>query len=380
MRQYSHLKIHLLIPTDVYEVDSKETVVVQAILFDLDGVLPELDLLLREAVQDALSQWKLPQAAVKEQVWPRGELQHYLEHLSQEQDVPRAELQANISQQFLLQIKAGNQIQRELYSLYLNAKLAGLPVVCVSKKTEDDVISLFQWFNREHGASQNSLQLLPWQEDVESYQTAVTNAGLVTEQSLFFSASEMAVRAASSTGSLVIALSDENGEKAFISAGAAATIRSLTEFGFFTTLAEFRRNGKRLVARQAAYLSRLNAYTPYSNFKVGAAIVSSNSGKIYAGCNVENSSYGATICAERGAIMQAIAAEGDLSIDLVVIVSDDTPPAVPCAMCLQVFAEFSHPKTDFSLYDLNGKVRHFSFEELLPHPFLLGEKRELLPE
>ena len=78
---------------------------------------------------------------------------------------------------------------------------------------------------------------------------------------------------------------------------------------------------------KAALSARMNAYTPYSEYKVGAAVLSASSGRIYKGCNIENSSYGATICAERNAVTTALAAEGALGIDLLVVASEDYPPA-----------------------------------------------------
>lgn len=121
--------------------------------------------------------------------------------------------------------------------------------------------------------------------------------------------------------------------------------------------------------------ARLNAYTPYSNYKVGAAVLSARTGKIYSGCNVENSSYGATVCAERNAILHAIAQEGDLGIDVVVVVSDDFPPAPPCAQCLQVLAEFSKKETSIILVSINGESVEYKFSELLPNPFIFPTKR-----
>ncbi|OHD33999.1 MAG: cytidine deaminase [Spirochaetes bacterium GWC2_52_13] len=132
----------------------------------------------------------------------------------------------------------------------------------------------------------------------------------------------------------------------------------------------------RFKARETASQVRLNAYAPYSKFQVGAAVVSASSGTIYHGCNVENSSYGATICAERGALMEAVAQEGDFRIDMVVVVSDDNPPAPPCALCLQVLAEFAADDTVVHLYDTKGNSETYRFDELLPHPFIFPTQRD----
>lgn len=120
---------------------------------------------------------------------------------------------------------------------------------------------------------------------------------------------------------------------------------------------------------KAASKAREHAYAPYSGFKVGAAVVSAATGKVYAGCNVENASYGATICAERGAVLQMVAAEGKAGISEILVVTDANPPAVPCALCLQVLSEFCSPETPVKVASLCGEVRNLAFGELLPHPF-----------
>ena len=126
---------------------------------------------------------------------------------------------------------------------------------------------------------------------------------------------------------------------------------------------------------EAAKATRLKAYTPYSHFKVGACVRSAATGRAYTGCNVENSSYGATVCAERNAILHAIAEEGVIGIDCLVVVSDDAPPAPPCALCLQVLAEFTSPDALVILASVDGKRVETSFKELLPNPFIFPSQR-----
>ncbi|MDY5909136.1 MAG: cytidine deaminase, partial [Bullifex sp.] len=127
---------------------------------------------------------------------------------------------------------------------------------------------------------------------------------------------------------------------------------------------------------EKAWMAWENAYAPYSHFRVGAAVLSAATGRIYSGCNVENSSYGATICAERNAILQAVAKEGIIGIDKLVVVSDDDPPAPPCAQCLQVLAEFSKSDTHVVLISRKGERREYLFSELLPNPFIFPDLRE----
>lgn len=114
---------------------------------------------------------------------------------------------------------------------------------------------------------------------------------------------------------------------------------------------------------------RENAYAPYSKFKVGSAIKFKNSNEIYVGCNVENISFGATICAERNAILNAVAVQKKQDIEFVVVVSDNKPPVTPCGMCLQVIKEFAKDDIDIYMADTKEINRVMKLSELLPNPF-----------
>lgn len=116
-------------------------------------------------------------------------------------------------------------------------------------------------------------------------------------------------------------------------------------------------------AKQAS----LNAYAPYSGFKVGAALLT-KSGKIFTGCNVENSSYSLTNCAERTAIFNAISA-GEKEFSEIVIYVNSNKLFTPCGACRQVLSEFS-PEMKITIIS-NQKTFETGLEELLPHCFSL---------
>jgi cytidine deaminase len=111
-----------------------------------------------------------------------------------------------------------------------------------------------------------------------------------------------------------------------------------------------------------------NAYAPYSKFNVGAAVLCED-GEIFTGCNVENASYGATLCAERNAISAAVAA-GKRDFIAVAVAAGDESMALPCGICRQVLSEFN-PDTTVLLCNSKGLQESFSLSELLPHAFKL---------
>ena len=119
----------------------------------------------------------------------------------------------------------------------------------------------------------------------------------------------------------------------------------------------------------AAKSAMENAYAPYSNFKVGAAVLG-KSGKVYTGCNVENASYGLSVCAERTAVFNAVCA-GEREITAVAIAVPGEP-AFPCGACRQVLAEFAPSDGGMNVYLVSDQgVEEYTLAELLPHSFRL---------
>ena len=200
------------------------------------------------------------------------------------------------------------------------------------------------------------------------YQIAALLLGIDSERCLVVEDALNGTVAGKAAGSLVLGLTTTFTREELFDSGADAVMSTPDEFEDFSTRDEFNELlrsyiglhsgvifGANMIADpvgeedelflnraiKAAADVRIHAYAPYSNYKVGAAIISYRTKKIYSGANVENSSYGATICAERSALLRAIADEGVVGIETLVVVSSDSPPAPPCAQCLQVLAEFS---------------------------------------
>src|SRR5262245_32622929 len=116
----------------------------------------------------------------------------------------------------------------------------------------------------------------------------------------------------------------------------------------------------------AARRARDHAVAPFSNFRVGAALLS-KSGQVITGCNIENASYGLTVCAERVALLKALS-EGVTKFSRIAIVADTEQPTPPCGPCRQLLWEYAG-NLDVILGNLLTPTARFSLSDLLPHPF-----------
>ena len=112
--------------------------------------------------------------------------------------------------------------------------------------------------------------------------------------------------------------------------------------------------------------ARERAYAPYSRFKVGAALLTED-GKVFTGGNVENASYGLSICAERVAAVKAVS-DGHTKFSRLVVVADTEEPCPPCGVCRQMLFEFA-PDMPILMVTLRGKEKELTLRELLPEPF-----------
>ena len=120
-----------------------------------------------------------------------------------------------------------------------------------------------------------------------------------------------------------------------------------------------------------AIKAKENAYVPYSNFKVGSAILTSD-GKVYTGCNIENASFGATNCAERTAIFKAVS-EGHKAIEAIAVVGDLNNYTFPCGICRQVINEFAAENIKIIVAKNENEYLVKTMEEILPGAFSKGD-------
>jgi len=123
---------------------------------------------------------------------------------------------------------------------------------------------------------------------------------------------------------------------------------------------------------ESAKASRLNSYSPYSHFSVGAALLTKK-GNVYTGCNIENASFSPTVCAERVAVFKAVS-EGETGFSAIAVVGaersfDGNKPCPPCGVCRQVLREFCSPSEFLIILSDGDNYKTYKLEELLPQSF-----------
>lgn len=122
-------------------------------------------------------------------------------------------------------------------------------------------------------------------------------------------------------------------------------------------------------AVQMALTARANAHAPYSRFQVGATVKLKGIAEPVPGCNVENASFGGTICAERTAITAAVAQHGRIEPEFLVVATGEAKATVPCGLCLQVIAEFAGDDLPIYLANPQGVQKEVRLKDLLPQAF-----------
>ncbi len=121
--------------------------------------------------------------------------------------------------------------------------------------------------------------------------------------------------------------------------------------------------------KAAALAARGRSYAPYSDYRVGAALLTSG-GAVVTGCNVENATYGAACCAERTAVFSAVA-QGHASFRAIAVATGGAEAGTPCGICRQVLAEFSDGALEVLCFTDEGAEARYTLAELLPHAFRL---------
>jgi homotetrameric cytidine deaminase len=129
-------------------------------------------------------------------------------------------------------------------------------------------------------------------------------------------------------------------------------------------------------AYKIALKARRNSHSPYSKFKVGAALKLKGEDEAIGGCNVENASYGATMCAERTALFRAVAEHGKIKPEFLVIVTGEKNATAPCGLCLQALAEFCADDMKVYLGNEQEILVEKEFKDFLPHAFRVFEAEE----
>ena len=217
------------------------------------------------------------------------------------------------------------------------------------------------------------------------YRYAASALVLDNEECLVVEDSVAGNIAAKRAGSPSMGVSGSYSDEELLLSGADLVLKDLSKYPDFGSVEQFNEIYssmssdflKKSVAGkliESAGEAMRNSYSPYSRFKVGASVLTEK-GNIYRGCNVENASFGGTICAERSAAVTAITSEGKTSFKALAVTSLTDNPAPPCAICRQFISEFAGPDTQVYLYSVaSGVMKHYNFGTLMPSAFELDKE------
>ncbi len=349
---------------------------IRAILFDMDGVLIDSEeYISRAAVEyfhergvNVTPEDFIPYIGAGENRYIGGVAEAY----GYELDIEQAKLDTYAIYKRL--IEGNEEALPGVHQFVERCHAAGLKMAVATSadptkmEINIDVMNLDRsWFDALlHGKDVERKKPYP-----DIYLKAAERIGVPIEDCLVFEDATNGVEAAKNAGAFCSGITSSFTREQLLEKGADFVFSGLEAFPQFTSIEQFNELLKMFVSRESAFHARTNAYVRYSEYPVGATLVSRKSGRMYSGCNVENASYGATICAERGAVMKGVSEEGELDIEMLVVVTRDNPPSPPCAMCLQVLSEFTKPGAPVFLCDEADHITAYRFDELLPVPFKL---------
>ncbi len=380
---------------------------IKAILFDLDGVLVDSEKVIGNIAIQVFNELGVPAKEKDILLFMGGGDRYFVDNIANLYN-KKVDFQTTYNKIYDRYYESEIPLVNGALKFIKQAKAAGFKIAIVSSAKKKKILKNLSALNLAEEyfdlvvSGENIVRNKP---NPDIYQYAALQLKVPYENCLVFEDSLLGVRAGTAAKCNVIALSTNVEAKRLEDLGALfvyddfdsiddfETKQQLIDFIEECTKDERKKFGavkcfereyplpkEALVdsAIKMAYKAQSNAYTPYSKYNVGAAVVSASTNNIYSGCNVENASFGATICAERSAVMNLISTEGPTGIKIVVVITNDDPPSPPCAVCLQVLSEFCNEDTEIHMLNreyakdkTKGSHEVYKFKDLLPKPFVL---------
>jgi homotetrameric cytidine deaminase len=369
---------------------------IQGILFDMDGVLLDSEAYICEAAIAFFRERGVKTAPEDFIPFVGAGENRYLGGVAEKYGIPISDIAAAKERTYAIYgelVKGRLEPLAGVVDFIRECRCRGLKLAVATSADKTKMEINLHEIGLDHGEFDvllNGLDVERKKPFPDIYALAAEKLGLETSDCVVVEDAPNGIEAAEAAGCSCIGITSSFPAEELSAKGADIVVSGfsdLSDFAFLTDLEWFSHERLLKKAYRQANVVREHAYTPYSGFKVGAALVTrtgedggSGGGgdeRIYSGCNVENASYGATICAERNAVLSAIAAEGIAgdaadrrqTFSLLVVTADTQNPTPPCAQCLQVLSEFCSP--DFPVYLANTKriLARVTFGELLPYPF-----------